>query len=124
MFSFLLVCVIIALGRLAKASDNLTSDSLEFEISRALDRLKGERHELRRYGAVLVLKELAVNAPSLFNQHSKDFFTLIWTGIRDIKVTGESFVVWAVEFFVMRFRCTAEHSRSVYRSPSRSASVD
>lgn len=74
-----------ALGRLAKASDNLTSDSLEFEITRALDRLKGERHELRRYGAVLVLKELAVNAPSLFNQHAKDFFSLIWTGIRDPK---------------------------------------
>jgi FKBP12-rapamycin complex-associated protein len=74
-----------ALGRLAKASDNLTNDSLEFEINRALERLRGERNELRRYGAVLVLKELAVNAPSLFNQHAKDFFSLIWTGIRDPK---------------------------------------
>ena len=76
-----------ALGRLAKASGNLTNDSLEFEITRALDRLKGERHELRRYAAVLLLKELAVNAPSLFNMHVKDFFTLIWTGVRDPKAS-------------------------------------
>lgn len=74
-----------ALGRLAKASDNLTNDSLEFEINRALERLRGERNELRRYAAVLVLKQLAVNAPTLFNTHARSFFTLIWTGIRDCR---------------------------------------
>jgi FKBP12-rapamycin complex-associated protein len=74
-----------ALGRLAKASDNLTNDSLEFEITRALERLRGERNELRRYAAVLVLKQLALNASSLFNSHAKEFFALIWTGIRDPK---------------------------------------
>ena len=74
-----------ALGKLAKASDNLTNDSLEFEITRALERLRGERNELRRYAAVLVLKQLALNAPTLFNAHAKAFFTLIWMGIRDSK---------------------------------------
>jgi hypothetical protein len=59
--------------------------NLTCSCSRALERLRGERNELRRYGAVLVLKELAVNAPSLFNTHAKDFFVLIWSGIRDPK---------------------------------------
>lgn len=32
-----------------------------------------ERYEPRRYAAVLVLKELAINAPTLFNVHVAAF---------------------------------------------------
>ncbi len=65
-------------GRLAQASGTLTAVFVEFEVKRALEWLQDSRHESRRYAAVLVLKELAENAPTLFYVHVSSFFDLVW----------------------------------------------
>ncbi|CAK0859513.1 unnamed protein product [Prorocentrum cordatum] len=56
-----------ALGHLARAGGTVTADFVEFELKRSMDWLQGDpRGEAKRYAAVLVLKELAVNSPVLF----------------------------------------------------------
>lgn len=45
----------------------------------------GERNEVRRHTAILVLRELATNAPTLFYPHVPQFFDVIFSAIRDPK---------------------------------------
>lgn len=47
----------------------MTAEFVEFEISRALEWLGSERMEARRLPAVLVLRELAENAPTLVHPY-------------------------------------------------------
>lgn len=75
-----------ALGRLAMAGGTLTPDFVEFEIKRSLEWLQGDRNEARRHAAVLVLKELAINAPILFYPYAAQFLDNIWVALRDPKV--------------------------------------
>lgn len=75
-----------ALGRLAMAGGTLTPDFVEFEIKRSLEWLQGDRNESRRLASVLVLKELALNAPILFYPYVSQFFDNIWGALRDTKV--------------------------------------
>eukprot|EP00004_Rigifila_ramosa_P027283 TRINITY_DN882_c0_g1_i1.p1 TRINITY_DN882_c0_g1~~TRINITY_DN882_c0_g1_i1.p1 ORF type:complete len:2377 (-),score=590.06 TRINITY_DN882_c0_g1_i1:39-6899(-) len=75
-----------ALGHLASAGGTLTADFVEFEVKRALEWLQGDRYEPRRHAAVLVLKELAENAPTLFYVHVSTFFDLMWVALRDAKL--------------------------------------
>ena len=72
-----------ALGHLARSGGSLTVDFVEFEVTRALEWLQSDRFENRRLSAVLVLKELAENAPTLFYVHVHTFFTHIWAALRD-----------------------------------------
>eukprot|EP00026_Physarum_polycephalum_P000091 Phypoly_transcript_00091.p1 GENE.Phypoly_transcript_00091~~Phypoly_transcript_00091.p1 ORF type:complete len:2307 (+),score=451.47 Phypoly_transcript_00091:133-7053(+) len=75
-----------ALGRLARSSGTLTAECVEFEVKRALEWLQErERYEPRRHAAVLVLKELAHNSPTLFYVHVSTFVDLIWVALRDPK---------------------------------------
>lgn len=76
-----------ALGRLARASGTLTAEFVENQTKKALELLQGDRSESRRLASVLVLKELAQNAPTLFYVHVGTFFDLIWVALRDPKVT-------------------------------------
>ncbi|GIX92211.1 hypothetical protein CEXT_19081 [Caerostris extrusa] len=55
-----------AIGRLALASGTYTAEYVEFEAKRAFEWLSGDRHETKRHGAVLVLRELAVSTPTFF----------------------------------------------------------
>ncbi len=41
---------------------------------------------LYRYAAVLVLKELAINAPTLFNVHVASFVECVWVALSDPQV--------------------------------------
>ncbi|EEB07626.1 phosphatidylinositol kinase Tor2 [Schizosaccharomyces japonicus yFS275] len=75
-----------ALGRLAVPGGALTSEFVNFEVKRALEWLQGERHENRRYAAVLILKELAHNTSTLIYSHVASIIELIWYGLRDPKV--------------------------------------
>lgn len=72
-----------ALGHLARAGGTLTPDFVEFEVKRALEWLQGDRYEHRRLAAVLVLKQLADNVPTLFNQHVAAFIDHIWVALHD-----------------------------------------
>eukprot|EP01113_Clastostelium_recurvatum_P006582 TRINITY_DN1298_c0_g1_i1.p1 TRINITY_DN1298_c0_g1~~TRINITY_DN1298_c0_g1_i1.p1 ORF type:complete len:2380 (+),score=927.36 TRINITY_DN1298_c0_g1_i1:62-7201(+) len=75
-----------ALGKLARSSGTLTAECVEFEVKRALEWLQErERSEPRRHAAVLVLKELAINAPTLFYVHVALFVDLVWVALRDPK---------------------------------------
>jgi FKBP12-rapamycin complex-associated protein len=43
--------------------------------------------EARRYAAVLILRELARNAPTVFNVHVPAFIDAIWPALRDSSLT-------------------------------------
>ncbi|XP_032242839.2 serine/threonine-protein kinase mTOR [Nematostella vectensis] len=74
-----------AMGRLALTGGTFTADYVEFEVKRALEWLGGDRNEGRRHAAVLVLRELAVNAPTFFFQQVQPFFDNIFNAVRDPK---------------------------------------
>ncbi|BFZ53909.1 phosphatidylinositol kinase-related protein kinase tor1 [Savitreella phatthalungensis] len=75
-----------ALGRLAVSGGVLTVEFVEFEIKRALEWLQGDRNENRRMAAVLMLKEFAINAPTLIYSYVSQILDLLWTALRDPKV--------------------------------------
>ena len=72
-----------ALGHLARSEGTLTADVVEFEVKRVLEWLHGERIESRMHAAVLVLTELATNAPTLFYVHVSSFLDHIWKALYD-----------------------------------------
>ncbi|XP_077998557.1 serine/threonine-protein kinase mTOR-like [Glandiceps talaboti] len=74
-----------AMGRLAMAGGTFTSEYVEFEVRRALEWLQGDRNEWKRHAAVLVLRELAENAPTFFFQQVQPFFDNIFSAVRDPK---------------------------------------
>ncbi|OLL26279.1 Phosphatidylinositol 3-kinase tor2 [Neolecta irregularis DAH-3] len=76
-----------AMGKLATSSSSLVTDLVEFEIRRALEWLQGDRHEARRYSAVLVLRELARNSTTIIYSHISEVLDLMWVALRDIRVT-------------------------------------
>jgi FKBP12-rapamycin complex-associated protein len=60
----------------------------------ALEWLQGERNEIKRHAACLVLFQLAKNTPTLFYSYVPTFAELIWVALRDTKPTiRESAVV-------------------------------
>jgi FKBP12-rapamycin complex-associated protein len=56
-----------------------------------------EPSEYRRYAAVLVCRELASEAPAVFNVHVKAFLDGIWGGLRDPKLHVREASVQALE---------------------------
>jgi FKBP12-rapamycin complex-associated protein len=46
----------------------------------------GDRNENRRYAAVLILSELAQNAPTLIYAYVPQYLDLIWIALRDMKM--------------------------------------
>ncbi|KAF2178863.1 hypothetical protein K469DRAFT_731449 [Zopfia rhizophila CBS 207.26] len=75
-----------ALGRLAKPGGTLTAELVEAEVKGALEWLQLERSENRRFAAVLILRELAKNSPTLMYQWTAQIFEVIWVALRDPKV--------------------------------------
>lgn len=73
----------IALGKLCKPGGSLISELVESEVKTALEWLQSDRVEEKRYSAVLVLRELAENAPTLMYAYVGLIFDLIWVGLRD-----------------------------------------
>lgn len=56
-----------------------------------------EPSEFRRYAAVLVCREMASEAPAVFNVHVKAFLDGIWGGLRDPKLHVREASVQALE---------------------------
>lgn len=71
------------LGKLCKPGGSLISELVDSEVQTALEWLQSDRVEERRYGAVLVLRELARNAPTLMYPYMNFVFDQIWIGLRD-----------------------------------------
>lgn len=74
------------LGHLARAGGAMTADEVECLVKIALDWLCLDRVEHRRLAAVLILKEMAENASTVFNVHVSEFVDAIWVALRDPKL--------------------------------------
>ncbi|KAI6713291.1 hypothetical protein JHW43_004164 [Diplocarpon mali] len=75
-----------ALGKICRPGGSLISELVESEVKTALEWLQSDRVEERRYSAVLVLRELARNAPTLMYTFVGLVFDQIWVGLRDIRL--------------------------------------
>ncbi|KAK7995148.1 armadillo-type protein [Apiospora arundinis] len=73
----------IALGKLCRPGGSLISELVESEVKTSLEWLQSDRIEEKRYSAVLVLRELARNSPTLMYQYVGLIFELVWVGLRD-----------------------------------------
>ncbi|MCO5588585.1 hypothetical protein L7F22_042542 [Adiantum nelumboides] len=58
----------------------------DITVKHALRWLREERVESRRFAAVLILKEMAENAPTMFNVHVPEFVDAVWVALRDQKL--------------------------------------
>lgn len=75
-----------SLGRLATPGGPLTAELVESETRQALEWLQSDRQENRRFAAVLLLKDLARNSPTLFYTYVPQILELLWVALRDSKV--------------------------------------
>lgn len=75
-----------ALGKICRPGGALISELVESEVKTALEWLQSDRVEERRYSAVLVLRELARNAPTLMYAFVGLIFDQIWVGLRDARL--------------------------------------
>lgn len=75
-----------SLGRLAVPGGSLTAELVESEVKSALEWLQSDRQESRRFAAVLTLRELARNSPTLLYSFVSQIFEVIWVALRDPKV--------------------------------------
>ncbi|PHT63964.1 hypothetical protein T459_32262 [Capsicum annuum] len=71
------------LGHLDRSGGAMTADEVERQVKVALEWLRDERIEYRRFAAVLILKEMAENASTVFNVHVPEFVDAIWVALRD-----------------------------------------
>ncbi|KAF9622962.1 hypothetical protein IFM89_035677 [Coptis chinensis] len=112
------------LGHLARAGGAMTADEVERQVKKALDWLKGERVEYRRFAAVLILKEMAENASTVFNVHVPQFVEAIWVALRDptlevreravealracLRVIEKRETRWRVQWYYRMFEATQD----------------
>ncbi|PHT27667.1 hypothetical protein CQW23_32717 [Capsicum baccatum] len=71
------------LGHLDRSGGAMTVDEVERQVKVALEWLRGERIEYRHFAAVLILKEMAENASTVFNIYVSKFVNSIWVALRD-----------------------------------------
>ena len=75
-----------ALGKLAVPGGALTAELVESEVKSALEWLQSDRQESRRFAAVLSIRELAKNSPTLLYAFVPQVLDCIWVALRDPKV--------------------------------------
>ncbi|XP_031383805.1 serine/threonine-protein kinase TOR isoform X3 [Punica granatum] len=112
------------LGHLARVGGAMTADEVEYQLKKALDWLRGDRVEYRRLAAVLILKEMAENASTVFNVHVQEFVDAIWVALRDprleirekavealracLRVIEKRETRWRVQWYYRMFEATQE----------------
>ncbi|KAK5939777.1 phosphatidylinositol kinase- protein kinase tor1 [Knufia obscura] len=75
-----------ALGHLARPGGAFTAELVEAEMTSAFEWLQPDsKQESRRLAAVLLIRELAKNSPTLVYGFIPQIFELIWNAIRDPK---------------------------------------
>ncbi|CDO97313.1 unnamed protein product [Coffea canephora] len=120
----ILVLASVVLGHLARAGGAMTADEVERQIKSALEWLRGDRIDYRRFAAVLILKEMAENASTVFNVHVPDFVDAIWVALRDpsvdvreravealracLRVIEKRETRWRVQWYYRMFEATQE----------------
>ncbi|KAL7227450.1 hypothetical protein ACSBR1_022326 [Camellia fascicularis] len=112
------------LGHLARFGGAMTADEVEWQVKNALEWLHGERVEYRRFAAVLILKEMAENASTVFNVHVPEFVDAIWVALRDptlavreqavealracLRVIEKCETRWRVQWYYRMFEATQD----------------
>ncbi|KAG5625291.1 hypothetical protein H5410_010509 [Solanum commersonii] len=112
------------LGHLARSGGAMTADEVERQVEVALKWLRGERIEYRRFAAVLILKEMAENASTVFNVHVPEFVDAIWVALRDptlavrekavealracLRVIEKRETRWRVQWYYRMFEATQD----------------
>nr|XP_027112687.1 serine/threonine-protein kinase TOR [Coffea arabica] len=120
----ILVLASVVLGHLARAGGAMTADEVERQIKSALEWLRGDRIDYRRFAAVLILKEMAENASTVFNVHVPEFVDAIWVALRDpsvdvreravealracLRVIEKRETRWRVQWYYRMFEATQE----------------
>ena len=77
-----------ALGHLAVPGGAYTADLVDSEVKAALEWLQSDKpgQESRRFATVLIIRELAINSPTLLYAYVPQILDCIWSAIRDPKV--------------------------------------
>ena len=75
-----------SLGKLILEAGTLQAELVDSELKAALEWLQSDRQENRRFAAVLILRELAVNAPTALSRSVAQILELLWVALRDPKV--------------------------------------
>ncbi|XP_059653076.1 serine/threonine-protein kinase TOR-like isoform X1 [Cornus florida] len=112
------------LGHLARKGGAMTADEVERQVKNALEWLNSERVEYRRFAAVLILKEMAENASTVFNVHVPEFVDAIWVALRDptlavreqavealracLRVIEKRETRWRVQWYYRMFEATQD----------------
>ncbi|KAF8027864.1 hypothetical protein BT93_E0711 [Corymbia citriodora subsp. variegata] len=102
----------------------MIADEMERQLKIALDWLRGERVEHRLLAAVLILKEMAENASTVFNVHVPEFVDAIWVALRDpderireqavealracLRVIEKRETRWRVQWYYRMFEATQD----------------
>lgn len=73
------------LGRLVSQGGVGVSDVVDEQVQLGMQWLAGPRQESSRLAGVMVLQELAIAAPAVFNVHVRSFIEVIWNPLRDPK---------------------------------------
>ena len=81
---------------LSTASLTLTEELVEFQVGQALEWLAQSTQPQRLLCAVLVLSQLALNTPTLFNSHISAFLDQIWTAVWSSRVEVRQAAVQAL----------------------------
>ncbi|XP_056160920.1 serine/threonine-protein kinase TOR isoform X3 [Syzygium oleosum] len=102
----------------------MIADEMERQLKIALDWLRGDRVEHRLLAAVLILKEMAENASTVFNVHVPEFVDAIWVALRDpderireqavealracLRVIEKRETRWRVQWYYRMFEATQD----------------
>ncbi|KAI6701523.1 hypothetical protein NL676_015847 [Syzygium grande] len=120
----ILVLASSVLGHLARAGGAMIADEMERQLKIALEWLRGDRVEHRLLAAVLILKEMAENASTVFNVHVPEFVDAIWVALRDpderireqavealracLRVIEKRETRWRVQWYYRMFEATQD----------------
>jgi FKBP12-rapamycin complex-associated protein len=105
-----------ALGHLARLASPLTVDLVNFQVKQAFEWIQQQEAALspnasRLLAAVLVLKELAANAPTLFNVYVPLFLEVIFLPIRSTRVDVREAATLALRVCLLDIATRAERWR-------------
>lgn len=106
----------VALGKMCRPGGALVSDLVESEIKTALEWLQSDRIEERRYSAVLVLRELGRNSPTLVYPFVGLIFDQIWVGLRDQRLLIRQTAAEAISACFQIIRERDQTLRQVWQS--------
>uniref|UniRef100_A0A7S3R516 Serine/threonine-protein kinase TOR n=1 Tax=Dunaliella tertiolecta TaxID=3047 RepID=A0A7S3R516_DUNTE len=100
------------MGRLVKSGGAMASDIVDLEVNRALSWCDPkDSTEAKRLAAVMLLREMAEQAPAVFNVHVKAFIDAIWCPLRDTRVFIREAAVQALKACL----CLVEMRETRYR---------